>query len=144
MAWFDENAPTDYQPPAIAGGGYTGMGGSFGVTDPAMKSADPTLPPPDRTAAPSPTPTPGTTPTTSGPQNGDWEGWFNTLFPGESLSPDQLVAKEAEINAAGGKVLRNAAGVAGKIQLPGGEIIDVIQGASSGLNRKQFLRGDAS
>jgi hypothetical protein len=79
-----------------------------------------------------------------GPVDNNWQAWFDGLFPGESLSPAQLLARESDITAAGGKVLRNAQGVAGKIQLPDGTIIDVIQGAGSGLNRKQWLTGGDS
>jgi hypothetical protein len=39
-------------------------------------------------------------------------------------------------------VLRNAAGVAGKIQLPNGQIIDVINAAGAGGNGFQWLTGD--
>lgn len=90
---------------------------------------------------------PGTPAPTVGAQgggaNGDPQSYFNSLFPGDSLTPDQLTAQEANLTQHGIKVLRNAAGVAGKIQLPGGQIVDVIQGAGSGLNRKQWLTGDA-
>jgi len=140
MAWFDENAPTDYQSPAIAGGGYTGMGGTFGVTDPKVKAFDTTT----TTTTPTPTTTTPTATTGPGPVNGDWQTWFNTLTAGKPPTPDQLAGLESAINAAGGKVLRNAAGVAGKIQLPNGQIIDVIQSAGTGGKAWQWLTGDAS
>jgi hypothetical protein len=75
----------------------------------------------------------------TGPQNGDWQGWFSTLTSGKAPTPDQLIALEPQIVAAGGKVLRNAKGVAGKIQLPNGDIIDVIQGADAGGKAWQWI-----
>ena len=71
----------------------------------------------------------------------DYQGIFNWLFPGESLSPADLKAKEAELAKYGITLAPNAAGVVGKVRLPNGQIIDVIQGAGSGLNRKQWLTG---
>src|SRR6185369_2293032 len=111
MAWFDENAPTEYQPPAIAGGGYSGLAtnpdllnaprrgdpGWYGYTDPKVREFDTT------TTTTTPTATTG-----PGPVNGDWQTWFNTLTAGKPPTPDQLVGLESAINAAGGKVLRNA------------------------------------
>lgn len=76
---------------------------------------------------------------------GDWQQWFESLTGGKPPTPDQLVAYEPQITAAGGKVLRNAAGVAGKIQLPGstagtyGPIVDVIQSAGTGGKAWQWL-----
>lgn len=69
------------------------------------------------------------------------ESWFRSLVQGDSLSPQQLEALEPALKEKGFSLARNAAGVAGKIKLPSGEIVDVIQGASSGMNRLQWLRG---
>lgn len=78
-----------------------------------------------------------------GPQGGqNFQEIFNRMFPGDTLSHDDLLAKEGELNAQGIKVLRNAKGRAGKIQLPDGRIIDVVQGGESGLNKKQWLGPD--
>jgi hypothetical protein len=74
---------------------------------------------------------------------GDWQAWFQSLTGGKPPTPAQLVALEPQINAAGGKVLRNAAGVAGKIQLPGDPIVDVIQSAGSGGVAWQWLTGNS-
>lgn len=76
--------------------------------------------------------------------NGDYRGYFDSLFPGAwgqagTLSPQQLVSREGDLNKIGVKVLRNAKGIAGKIQLPNGDIIDAIQGSESGYNGKQWL-----
>lgn len=73
--------------------------------------------------------------------NGDYIGYFNSLFPGESLTPADLTAKRDELAKVGIQLAPNAAGVNAKIRLPDGQIVDVIQGAASGLNRKQWLTG---
>jgi len=84
---------------------------------------------------------PGTPNTSSGPAPdlSDAQAKFNALFPGETLTPDMVKAKEAELKAAGFTLRPNAAGVVGKIQYGSGPIIDIIQGASSGVNKKQWL-----
>jgi hypothetical protein len=64
---------------------------------------------------------------------------FNTLFPGETLTPQMVKAKEAELVAAGFTLRPNAKGTVGKIQYKDGPIIDIIQGADSGVNKKQWL-----
>lgn len=100
---------------------------------------------PDWFAQNAPPPSAPSTPgTSSAPNTQDPQAYFNSLFPGTSLSPQQLLAQEAELQKAGIKVLKNAAGVAGKIQLPNGQIIDVIQGAGAGQNIKQWLTGDGA
>jgi hypothetical protein len=73
-----------------------------------------------------------------GAQGGTWdEPWFrqNIGTPG---TPQELIALEGKITAAGGKVLRNAAGVAGKVQLPNGQIVDVIRSAGTGGGPQNF------
>jgi hypothetical protein len=52
-----------------------------------------------------------------------------------------LKAHEAELNALGFQLRPNAQGQVGKIQWGSEPIVDVIQGAGSGLNRKQWLAG---
>jgi len=64
---------------------------------------------------------------------------FNTLFPGETLTPQMVKAKEAELVAAGFTLRPNAKGTVGKVQYKDGPIIDIIQGADSGVNKKQWL-----
>ena len=66
------------------------------------------------------------------------EEFFNTLFPGESLTPDELFAKSDELGRQGITVLRNAAGTTAKIRLSNGAVIDVIGGAEAGRNIRQF------
>lgn len=69
---------------------------------------------------------------------------FDQLFPDATLTPDMVKAKEAELKAAGFTLRPNAAGQVGKIQYGSGPIIDIIQGAGSGLNRKQWLLPSAA
>ncbi len=69
---------------------------------------------------------------------------FNQLFPGETLTPQMLQEHEAELKALGFTLRPNAAGVVGKIQWGNEPIVDVIQGAGSGLNRKQWLVPDGA
>src|SRR5882672_6988430 len=73
----------------------------------------------------------------------DPQAFFNQLFPGDTLTPDMLTQNEQALKAQGIELVRNAAGVPGKIKLPNGQVIDVIQGAGSGMNKKQWLTGDA-
>jgi hypothetical protein len=70
--------------------------------------------------------------------SGDPQAFFNNLFPGQSLSPEMLASKEAELNAQGIKIIRNASGQASKIQLPDGSVVDPIIGAGSGQNGKAW------
>jgi len=57
-------------------------------------------------------------------------------------TPQELEALESKLNAAGIKVSRNAAGVAGKIILPNGQYVDVINSAGAGGKGFQWLTGD--
>jgi len=71
---------------------------------------------------------------------GDAASYFQQKFPtGSTLSPDMLTANEADLNAHGIQLVRNAEGVPGKIKTPDGHIIDVIQGAGNGTNKSQWL-----
>jgi hypothetical protein len=62
----------------------------------------------------------------------DYQSTFMSIVGTGLATPDALLAKEQELAAQGIKVLRNTAGVAGKVQLPTGEIVDVIQSAGTG------------
>jgi hypothetical protein len=62
----------------------------------------------------------------------DYQSVFMGIVGNGLATPEALLAKEQELAAQGIKVLRNAAGVAGKVQLPTGEIVDVIQSAGTG------------
>lgn len=68
----------------------------------------------------------------------NYQGLFNQLFPGESLSSDQLWANKDALGQHGIEVLTNAKGIHGKVRLPDGRIVDVITGADSGMNRKSW------
>jgi hypothetical protein len=75
-----------------------------------------------------------------GPQAWD-EASFTQQF-GTPRTPQELEALESRLNAAGIKVARNAAGVAGKIILPNGQYVDVINAAGIGGRGFQWLTGD--
>ncbi len=78
------------------------------------------------------------------PRIGGGQPWDQAYFAstfGQPKTPQELVALEQQITAAGGKVLRNAAGVAGKIQTPDGRVIDVINAAGAGGQGFQWLDG---
>ena len=86
----------------------------------------------------------GSTPPPPPPSSGDPRATFQSLTQGLPPTPASLVSLEPKLNAAGIKVLRNAEGVAGKIQLPDGTIVDVIQGAGVGGQAWQWLTGDGA
>ena len=92
-----------------------------------------------------PPPSTGADPWATPPADGNWEAWFRANTKGQ-LSPAQLIQLEATLAKHGIKVLRNAAGVAGKITLPNGQIVDVIQAAGAGGTNFQWLTdaGDES
>ena len=74
-------------------------------------------------------------------QNWD-QGTFENIF-GRPGTPQALEALEPEMAKYGISIARNAAGVAGKIKLPNGQIVDVIQsaGTGGGPNNFQWLTG---
>lgn len=76
-----------------------------------------------------------------GPQNGDIRSWFLKLTEGIPPSPDFLKWLEPRIKQYGITLAPNAAGVVGKIRLPTGEIVDVIQSAGTGGTAWQWLTG---
>ena len=62
------------------------------------------------------------------------------MFPGESLSSDQLWARREELEAMGVEVMTNASGKHHKIRMPDGSVMDVIGGAERGDNNRQWLQ----
>lgn len=76
------------------------------------------------------------------PQGGDDYSWFQQLTNGKPPTPQTLVSLEGQLAQRGIKVLRNAQGVAGKIQLANGQVIDVIEAAGAGGRAWQWLTGD--
>lgn len=70
---------------------------------------------------------------------GDPMTYFQSLTQGLPGTPQSLIGLEGQLGQAGIKVLRNAAGVAGKIQLPDGRIVDVIRAAGLGGQGWQWL-----
>jgi hypothetical protein len=87
----------------------------------------------------------GTTPSgATGPGGAEAQGYFQSLTTGKAPTPQSLLSLEPQLNQRGIKVLRNAAGTAGKIQLPSGQIVDVIQSAGTGGTAWQWLTGGGS
>jgi hypothetical protein len=69
----------------------------------------------------------------------DAAAYFQSKYPaGSSLSPQQLLADEADLKAHGITLIKNAAGQPGKVQLADGSAYDVIQGAGAGTNKAQW------
>lgn len=64
--------------------------------------------------------------------------WFSATF-GEPTTVAALLALEPSLAEYGIKVIRNSAGVAGKIQYPDGRIVDVILAAGEGGRGFQWL-----
>lgn len=84
---------------------------------------------------------PGNAPTTGTPAAAGSDPWayFDSIFPGPSLSPQDLLAHEADLKAHGITLIKNAAGLPGKVQLADGSAFDVIGGAGAGQNIKQRI-----
>ena len=61
----------------------------------------------------------------------DYQSQFMQMA-GPDLTPQRLIQMEGQLGQQGIQVLRNAAGVAGKIRLPNGQIVDVIRSAGLG------------
>lgn len=73
----------------------------------------------------------------NGQFNGDYQGYFNVLFPGGTLTGADLKAKEAELAKAGLKLKTSASGNTAWVVLPDGREVDVI-GDYGGRNAKQW------
>lgn len=68
---------------------------------------------------------------------------FNQWTNGKPPTPQTLIENEQALAAMGWKVLRNAAGVAGKIQhMASGQVVDVIEAAGAGGKAWQNLYGE--
>lgn len=76
----------------------------------------------------------------AGTFNGDYEGYFRSLFPGQTtLTGAQLKAKEADLKKAGMNVVTSASGNTAWVNYPGsGGDVDVIGDYGTG-NRLQWL-----
>lgn len=121
--WFTANAPPAAPP----------------STDTNIPMSDlPGMNNPQSPGAPAYSYTPGLTP--GGPA-GQWDQNSFAANFGRPGTPQELAALEPKLKAAGIKVLRNAAGVAGKIQLADGTIVDIINSAGAGGNGFQWLTG---
>jgi hypothetical protein len=104
----------------------------YGNYDPAMDPYEP-QPAPAPAPTPAPAPAPATAdPWTTAPGDGNWQAWFLKNVQGLTPSPDSLAGLEPKLTPHGISVLRNASGIAGKIKLPNGQIVDVGRAFSSG------------
>lgn len=70
----------------------------------------------------------------------DYQGYFNSLFPGNTISSDQLWAQKDALAKQGIEVMTNGSGMHGKVRLPTGEIVDVAggMGGGGGVGTKQW------
>ena len=142
-SWFDSNAPAgmaDPNPPYIPyeEGGFTG-GRTPGAGASGNVSIDPATGQPVGPATAEQTT--GAAPSagaSSPPPGGYTESWFTQTF-GTPKTPQELVALEAQLAKYGIKVRRNASGVAGDIELPGGQVVDVIGNAMGGGGNFQWI-----
>jgi hypothetical protein len=96
---------------------------------------DPNAAPPGAPPAPvppvDPNP-PAADPWDTAPADGNWQAWFLQNVSALPANPGSLTQIEPKLQKHGIQVVRNAAGVAGKIRLPSGQIIDVGRSFSSG------------
>lgn len=113
---YDSDGQGGFRPRQSGGGSPVAYGGS-----PAPPTSG------GATAPPASSPSGGV----QTPPGGYTQDWFTQNF-GRPSTPEQLVALESRLAPYGIKVLRNASGVAGDIQLPSGQVIDVIAGAMRG------------
>lgn len=103
----------------------------------AQQGAPPTLTTPGG-------PVPGAPPAPGAPSGGRMsdaqaQQFFDQLFPGETVTPEQLAAARPQLEAAGFTLNPNATGRITDLTLPSGNTVDPIYGAGSGENRKQWL-----
>jgi hypothetical protein len=148
----------DYQDPyfdpyfgGYGGGGYGGYSnGGYGIEPPAPgdpmppTGPGPTVPGSEPDGGdPAPTPPAPSDPWDTAPGNGDWRSWFLANVGGTTPTPATLIGLEGKLGKHGIAVLRNAEGVAGKIRLPNGAIVDVIEAAGAGGRSWQWLTGGA-
>ena len=69
----------------------------------------------------------------------DAQQFFDQMFPGETVTPEDLEAHRAELEAAGFTLNPNAGGRITDLTLPSGNTVDPIYGAGGGVNRKQWI-----
>lgn len=79
------------------------------------------------------TPSPGSAPAdpwATAPTDGNWQTWFLNNVQGMTPNSASLIGLEPKLAPYGIQVQRNAAGIAGKIVLPDGTVVDVGRGFS--------------
>jgi hypothetical protein len=81
---------------------------------------------------------------TTGSGGGQYQAQFNSIIGNRAPSYATLQAIEPDLNRAGFKLVRNASGTGADLQLPTGEIVDVIAGQTgpSGGTSWQWLTGN--
>lgn len=109
----------------------------------------PPLPPTETAPAPAPqTPAPpsptSSDPWATAPADGNWQGWFLRNVQSLPPGPESLASLEAKLTPHGITVVRSGSGVAGKIRLPNGQIVDVGRAFSSGNPSQMAWQWDAS
>lgn len=67
------------------------------------------------------------------------QAFFDQMFPGETVTPEDLEAHRAELEAAGFTLNPNASGRITDLTLPSGNTVDPIYGAGGGINKKQWI-----
>lgn len=142
-----------YEDPYLGANDPNNPNGYYGETAP------PPAPPPSPFPTPipmNPNPPPASTqppagqtadPWASAPTDGNWQAWFLRNVQGLAPTPQSLAGLEAKLTPHGISVLRNAQGVAGKIRLPNGRIVDVGRSFSGGDTSAmgwQWNEGDGS
>lgn len=132
--------------------GYTDPGTSTPTPnpydDPYGQNDRPSVPPPvtpplTPPVTPNPNPTPSD-PWDVAPTNGDWQGWFLQNVSGLPANGSTLSSLEPKLAKHGITVMRNASGVAGKLRLPTGQVVDVGRSFSSGNPSAMGWQWDAS
>jgi hypothetical protein len=112
---------------------HQGNPGGIGAVETLLKTSGLT----DRGAAPAA----GAPGASGGPVNGDFKSWFLQLTGGKPPTPAELVKLAPILQQYGVSLAPNAQGVNGKIKLPTGQIIDVIEAAGAGGKAWQWLDG---
>ena len=138
MSYWDQYQPANYP---TGGVGYSTQMNQpgYGPTTVAAPPA-PTMTPNQAPANPS-QPAPSGGGSTGGTASQDPQAFFQSAIAGVPATSEGLWSIKDKLASQGIQVLTNASGVHGKIKLPNGQIIDVIQSAGAGGGNWQWLGG---
>lgn len=100
--------------------------------DPLNPNYDPNPQPTPPTPAPTDPDEAPPDPWATAPEDGNWERWFLSNIKGTPATPEALAALTDALAKHGITVMTNAEGIAGKIKLPDGSIVDVGRRFSGG------------